>query len=177
MYTSYQKTWFHIAVESYWKCSFVCSLGGNCMTTMIATCSLEKKNIDVRWYRQTSPLLTGHMIVYMFWEDFVECLMPVYNPYHIVAAILVHCVCTEIIPKRLLKWTCTCSFRRPSPPVVLPSGLLLWRMKPYSMKSWTLSWYVHNNHKVFSTEALKHITHKQCLQLLLHIIQCTVLIL
>jgi len=23
------------------------SLGGNCMTTMIATCSLEKKNLDV----------------------------------------------------------------------------------------------------------------------------------
>jgi kinesin family protein 6/9 len=24
------------------------SLGGNCMTTMIATCSVEKKNLDVR---------------------------------------------------------------------------------------------------------------------------------
>ncbi len=24
------------------------SLGGNCMTTMIATCSVDKKNLDVR---------------------------------------------------------------------------------------------------------------------------------
>lgn len=38
------------------------------MTTMIATCSLEKKNIDVRKCRQTCSLTSldkGHMIVYM----------------------------------------------------------------------------------------------------------------
>ena len=27
-----------------------CSLGGNCMTTMIATCSVEKKYMDVRMH-------------------------------------------------------------------------------------------------------------------------------
>ena len=28
-------------------CCFHCSLGGNCMTSMIATCSLDRKNLDV----------------------------------------------------------------------------------------------------------------------------------
>ena len=28
-------------------CYFHCSLGGNCMTSMIATCSLDRKNLDV----------------------------------------------------------------------------------------------------------------------------------
>lgn len=30
------------------------SLGGNCMTTMIATCAVEKKNIDVRLHSYNS---------------------------------------------------------------------------------------------------------------------------
>lgn len=44
---------FHKQITFYFNLFFcfvvICSLGGNCMTTMIATCSVEKKNLDVSY--------------------------------------------------------------------------------------------------------------------------------
>jgi len=95
------KVLFHSLFYFFWLSS---SLGGNCKTTMIATCAVDKKNIDVSELEKVWDLSSMFIIWYCLLQETISTCRFAQR----VALVKNEAVLNEELDPKLVRWITQC---------------------------------------------------------------------